>query len=66
MLLADTAFRVGKQGLRDAFLRELQSRVPGMAAGAARRVEVAMAAPALDSNEGGLHPVEFRVLTTGA
>lgn len=72
VLLTDTVFRKGKEGLRDFFLSEMtrgrsSSGDGGTAATAVRVlsrevVDVRMAAPELDSNTGGSHPVEFAVL----
>jgi predicted nicotinamide N-methyase len=70
VLLADTAHRPGKEGLRARFLDALLAQ-PGGGGGAgeprlelrSRRTRVvAMPAPAADSNTGGAHPVEISVI----
>jgi len=63
VLLADTASRPGKAGLRARFLDALLARGQGSLQLVARRTRVvAMPAPDADSNTGDLHPVEIHVI----
>lgn len=63
ILLTDTLWRRGKEGLRDAFLEELCALAPRGAPPLRvlrrGRLVVKMPAPVLDSNTGGEHPVEW-------
>ena len=62
MLLADTAQRAGKAGLRPMFLDLLSAASPGLRRVSTNTLPVRMSAPALDSNSGLDHPVELTVL----
>jgi hypothetical protein len=63
VILADTATRKGKQGLRQRFLDELLRRAGGSLVIHRRPTRtVAMPAPEADSNTGDAHDVEMSVI----